>query len=176
MSVFTNEDYKSKDGMVTYIWGPALWHSLHTMSFNYPVKPTIEQKKEYYEFFTNLKNVLPCKYCRDNYEKNLKVLPLNMDKLKNRKTFSKWLYDMHELINKNLNKKSNLSYEDVRNRYENFRARCLVDSKKDVNELKEKGCTESLYGKKSKCVINIVPKKSKKETFIMDKSCKQKKI
>ena len=31
--------------MLTTVWGPSLWHSLHTMSFNYPVKPTVKIKK-----------------------------------------------------------------------------------------------------------------------------------
>jgi hypothetical protein len=35
----------------------------------------------------------------------------------------------------------------------------------------EKGCTEPLYGKKSKCVINIVPHEDKTATFKMDKKC-----
>jgi hypothetical protein len=169
--VFKNEDYNSNDGMLTYVWGPALWHSLHTMSFNYPVKPTNEQKQYYYNFFIGLQHVLPCKYCRDNYAKNLEKLPLTINKLKNRETFSRWLFDMHELINKNLDKKSNLTYEIVRDRYENFRSRCLVNPKQKVYNAKEKGCTEPLYGVKSKCVINIVPKDSKKETFKMDKRC-----
>ena len=30
--VFTHEDYNSGNGMMTYIWGPSLWHSLHTMA------------------------------------------------------------------------------------------------------------------------------------------------
>jgi len=169
--VFNNKDYNSNDGMLTFIWGPALWHSLHTISFNYPVKPTKEQKEYYYNFYTQLQNVLPCKYCRDNYTKNLEELPLTSSRLKNRDTFSRWLYEIHELVNKNLNKKSNLTYENVRDRYENFRSRCLVNPTQIVNINKEKGCTEPLYGVKSKCVINIVPKNSKKETFKMDKRC-----
>jgi hypothetical protein len=36
---------------------------------------------------------------------------------------------------------------------------------------KEKGCTEPLYGKKSKCVINIVPQEDKIATFQMDEKC-----
>ena len=175
-NIFNNDDYNSKDGMLTYVWGPALWHSLHTISFNYPVKPTKEQQKYYLEFFTSLKNILPCKYCRDNYDKNLKILPLTTKQLKSRETFSMWLYEMHELVNKNLGKKSNLSYEDVRYRYEHFRSRCLVDPKQNKeNSKKEKGCTEPLYGIKSKCIINIVPKDSKQETFKMDKKCNFKK-
>ena len=165
---FNQDDYNSGDGMLTYVWGPPLWHSLHTMSFNYPVNPTKEQKQQYYAFFTSLKWVLPCKYCRDNFEKNLKVLPLNTTALANRQNFSKWLYDMHNLVNKNLNKPITLTYEQVRNRYENFRARCLDDSpKKDLKV--EKGCTKPLYGKKAKCVLNIVPKDNNNNSLIIDK-------
>ena len=35
---FNKDDYESGDGMLTSVWGPSLWHSIHTMSFNYPVK------------------------------------------------------------------------------------------------------------------------------------------
>ena len=33
---------------------------------------------------------------------------------------------------------------------------------------KEKGCITPITGIKSKCIIQIVPKSSKKKTFIMD--------
>jgi hypothetical protein len=36
---------------------------------------------------------------------------------------------------------------------------------------KEKGCTVPLYGKKSKCVIKIVPQEDKGKTFQMDEQC-----
>ena len=38
--IYTKKDYNANDGMITSVWGPALWHFLHTMSFNYPVNPT----------------------------------------------------------------------------------------------------------------------------------------
>ena len=179
---FDKDDYNSNDGMLTYVWGPPLWHSLHTMSFNYPVNPTKEQKQQYYAFFTSLQWVLPCKYCRDNFKKNLEVLPLNTKALSSRHTFSKWLYDMHNLINKNLNKPITLTFEQVRNRYENFRSRCVKDPKEKENlvidEQKpkiEKGCTTPLYGKKAKCVLNIVPKDTKLETLNIADETKLKK-
>jgi len=49
--IFSDEDYKSGDGMLTSVWGPPLWHTLHTISFNYPINPTSEQKKQYFEFY-----------------------------------------------------------------------------------------------------------------------------
>jgi len=171
MSTYTDKEYNSGQGMLTTVWGPSLWHFLHTMSFNYPNEPTDAQKKQYMQFILNLKYILPCKYCRINLKKNFKALPLKMSSMKNRETFSKYIYDLHEHINKMLCKKSGLTYDDVRERYEHFRARCSVKVKK----LKEKGCTESLYkGEKSKCIIKIVPQSRKCKTFQMNTSCKKK--
>jgi len=168
--VFSESDYISGDGMMTSVWGPAMWHVLHTISFNYPINPTDEQKKHYYHFYNNLQNILPCRYCRENLTKNLEKLPLTLDTLKNRDSLSRWVYDLHELINCMLDKKSGLTYYDVRDRYEHFRSRCVVDSSKNKRG-KEVGCTEPLYGLKSKCVINIVPKNIKSGSFIMDPKC-----
>jgi len=172
MKTYTEDDYISGDGMLTTVWGPSIWLFLHTMSFNYPNEPTKEQKKYYRNFILNLENVLPCKYCRINLKKNFKKLPLTMTHMKNRYTFSKYVYDLHEHINKMLNKTSGLSYEDVRERFEHFRARCI---NKPVIKI-EKGCTESLYGEKAKCVIKIVPQTTKCKTFQMNRSCKKKRI
>jgi hypothetical protein len=176
--VFTKKDYESGDGMMTKIWGPAMWHYLHTMSFNYPVKPTPENKKHYRDFVLNLRNVLPCKYCRMNLTNNLKKKPLQMCHMKSRETFSRYIYELHETINRMLNKKSHLTYCDVRDRYENFRSRCTEEKPKvftfkktTTRKKKEKGCTEPLYGKKAKCVINIVPQEDKSATFQINKEC-----
>ena len=37
--IYTQKNFKSNDGMLTSVWGPSLWHVLHCMSFNYPIKP-----------------------------------------------------------------------------------------------------------------------------------------
>jgi len=91
--------------------------------------------------------------------------------MKNRETFSKYVYQLHETINKMLGKKSGLSYIDVRERYEHFRSRC---SKTNQNNDIEKGCTEPLLGEKSKCVLQIVPDKKKCDTFQIDEKCVKK--
>jgi hypothetical protein len=176
--VYKKSDYNSGDGMLTTVWGPAMWHYLHTMSFNYPVNPTNEDKKNYKNFILNLRNVLPCKYCRINLTNNLKKKPLLLCNMKNRDTFSRYIYELHETVNKMLNKKSHLTYCQVRERYEHFRSRCTDEKPKiftfkesKTRKQKEKGCTEPLYGKKSKCVINIVPQEDKSATFQMDKKC-----
>lgn len=164
---YTRKQYNSKDGMMTTIWGPGLWHALHTISFNYPINPTSKDKKHYRDFILQLKYVLPCGKCRENLLKNFKKLPLTYKKMESRATFSKYIYDLHELINKMLHKTSNLSYDEVRDRYEDFRARCKSEKEIKINSkiLKENGCVEPLKGKKSKCVLKIVPENDKCDTF-----------
>jgi len=178
-NVYTKKDYESGDGMLTSVWGPSMWHYLHTMSFNYPVHPTQDDKKHYRNFMKSLVNVLPCKYCRINLKTNYKNLPLRKCDMKNRESFSKYVYYLHELVNKMLKKKSGLSYCQVRDRYENFRARCtqkkpLLFKVKKRGTRKEKGCTIPLYGKKAKGIIKIVPQESKCKSFQMNKQCEKK--
>ena len=173
---YKKKDYTSGDGMLTAVWGPGLWHSLHTISFNYPNKPTEQEKKNYRRFILQLEHVLPCKYCRVNLKKNFKAVPLKMCHMKNRYAFSYYIYRLHEHINKMLGKNGGLSYCDVRERYEHFRARCTEEKPKMFTfrktlKKKEKGCTEPLYGKKAKCIIKIVPQEEKCSTFQMDQKC-----
>ena len=178
---FKKREYSSGDGMLTTIWGPSMWHFLHTMSFNYPVKPSKEDKIHYRDFILSLQYILPCKYCRQNLKTNLKANPLKMSDMESRDTFSRYIYKLHEIVNKLLGKKSHLTYCDVRERYEHFRSRCTKDDKPKILKLsdvktkknikKEKGCTEPLYGKKAKCVIKIVPQEEKCKTLQIDKKC-----
>jgi hypothetical protein len=100
--------------------------------------------------------------------------------MESRDTFSRFVYDLHETVNKLLGKNSGLTYCDVRERYEHFRSRCTQDAPKVFNFREfyrgkkgehEKGCTEPLYGKKAKCVISIVPQEVKVPTFSVDDQC-----
>ena len=164
----------SSNGMITYIWGPALWHSLHTISFNYPIEPTYEQKKDYKKFFFSLSNVLPCKHCRDNYKKNINSSPTQLTDqvFDNRETLSRWLYDLHNRINVNLGKPVHKTYEHVRAKFEQFRAGCSSTSKptrqEKINPPLEKGCTISTKNKayKPRCVLTIVPREANIGGFI----------
>lgn len=186
-SIFTTKHYSSGDGFLTSVWGPPAWFFLHTISFNYPVNPTKQNKKDYKEFIHSLQNVLPCGHCRENLKNNLKIMPLTNDVMESRDTFSRYLFNLHELVNKRLDKKSGITYEAVRDRYEHFRSRCTLDTiggkttsnlniqgvGADANSsnTKEKGCVEPLYGKKSKCLLKIVPQEQKGDTIEIDSKC-----
>ena len=182
-ATYTETDYHSGDGMLTTVWGPAMWHVLHTFSFNYPVHPTETQKRQYRDYMTSLRHVLPCKYCRDNLKKNMQKLPLTRANLASRDAFSRYVYDLHELVNNMLHKESKLSYDEVRERYEHFRARCTQGaaamSRRTMRggrhrrrrTQKELGCTEPLVGAKAKCLLRIVPQSQRSTTFRVNKCC-----
>ena len=190
-SIFTEREYGSRDGMLTTVWGPGLWHFLHTMSFNYPITPSLKDKKHYRDFILQLRYVLPCGKCRENLVKNFKRLPLRAADLESRDAFSRYVYNLHEVVNTMLHKNSGLSFEQVRERYEHFMARCAKRSSRTMKGSmkkekggktlkkgrgkrgkKELGCTEPLYnGKKAKCVLKIVPLEEKCDTMQIDSQC-----
>ena len=177
-SPFNTEDLNSNDGFLTYVWGPSLWMTLHTISFNYPCHPTNAQKKQYRSFFNSLQHVLPCGKCRTNLVDNLKTTNYNKDVFQNRETLSKWVYDLHACVNSMLGKDTPTSYADVRHTYENFRARCsltptMIGGAKKATRKKsiERGCTVPLTGVKSKCEIRIVPACKRSPTMKIDKRC-----
>ena len=127
------------------------------------------------DFILSLRNILPCKYCRMNLTNNLATRPLKMCHMESRDTFSRFVYDLHETVNKLLGKKSGLSYCDVRERYEHFRSRCTKNDPPpkifNFAKKKEKGCTEPLYGHKAKCILSIVPQTKDVPSFHVDDKC-----
>ena len=147
------DNYDSRDGMMTSVWGPSTWHMLHR------------------DFVLGLVHVLPCGKCRENLARTLATLPLRAAHMQSRASFSRYMYDLHETVNDMLGKRSGLSYEQVRDRYEHFRARCgappppQTPTKKknrsvrarDAHHRGEKGCTEPSRGRKTKCVLRILP-------------------
>lgn len=173
-NIFNLEDFNSSDGMLTVIWGPLMWTFLHTMSFNYPVNPTIQQKIHYYKFLKYLGKILPCKYCRDNYPKNLQSLNFSFSDniFGNRENFSRFIYNLHNQINLMLNKPIYKTFEQVREQYELFRSRCI---NQNHNSNIEKGCTVPFYGQKCKTQINIIPNNIKSDSLIISPLCLLKK-
>ena len=182
--VYNIGEFNSGDGMLTTVWGPGMWHFLHTMSFNYPVNPNEADKKRYRDFVLSLQYILPCGKCRENLKNNFKALPLDMKNMKSRDSFSKYMFDLHEIVNTMLNKQSGLTYEVVRERYEHFRSRCTKSlrikkknkTKKVRFQEREEGCTDPLYGEKSKCILQIVPQNTQCETLQIDDKCIKKRL
>jgi hypothetical protein len=126
-NIYTNRDIDINNGLITKIWGPALWIGEHSISFGYPLNPTDEEKLAYKKHFESLADVLPCIYCRNSYKEFISSgdTQLNDAVLENRTTLTKWLYRIHNLVNEKLGVDYGVTYDDVVNKYESFRARCI---------------------------------------------------
>ena len=175
---FSKKDYNSSNGMSTGIWGPLIWSGMHIISFNYPVIPTIADKKNYKIWLLSYKKTLPCCYCRNNFEKNLKTAGFNDKVFDSRDSFSRFIYKLHNCVNVMLGKKIFFNYEYVRDLYENFRSGCSEKEQKEFAKRNrttklEKKCNSSLYGVKSKSIIKIVPNTTRGNGMTVDAVCKK---
>ena len=113
------------------IWGPHLWFSLHTITFNYPLKPTKDDKDNYKNFFESLKNVIPCSVCKKNYIRHLNELQIDKY-LDNRKSLVYWVIDLHNMVNGETGKKI-LSYDIVIKKYEDAYGKKIVLDESESN-------------------------------------------
>lgn len=97
-------------------FGPCTWKTMHAISFTYgtdPFHPTPDEEEAAVNFFNSLAHLLPCGACRTHYESYLKQNPVDTS---SREALSKWVYDLHENVNKR-NHKDGLSYDQVQNDY-----------------------------------------------------------
>ena len=72
--------------MDTSYWGPSAWQLFHTIAFKSPHPE---------EFLKGIKDIMPCKFCRESSSKFMKELPLKGDA-------GKWLYELHNKVNNKL--------------------------------------------------------------------------
>ena len=178
-NLFTKEQYNSNNGFITHCWGPLMWNTLHIISFNYSIHPTNEDKDHYHNYLMSLGYILPCKSCRDSYLNNLKVANYNRNKLKDRDTFSRFIYELHNCVNKMLNRPKYLTYEAVRDRYEMMRAaKCINETPVGSlhKTLPKLGCTIPANNIKTMCIVSVVPHRQNQETFIVDKRLSSKSL
>jgi hypothetical protein len=106
--------------MGSEVWGPNGWKFMHSIAAFCPLLPNEEERIHYKTFFESLQHVLPCKACSESYKKNLKVLPLTDEILKTRETILHWTIDIHNLVNKELNKRVYTKEESLRLIFSNF--------------------------------------------------------
>lgn len=122
MSAADDARYESKDGFSSHIWGCPLWHVLHIISLNYPVSPTQEDKQHYATFWNSLQYVLPCRVCRENFSRRLKIIPLSEADLKSRHSFARYVFAVHNSIPGR--PPLPISFEQMRETLETFRSSC----------------------------------------------------
>ena len=77
---------------------------MHYISLNYPENPTKKDKLIYKNFFTSLKDVIPCNVCKKHYAKTLLIIPLDKYSLENKLNLFKWTVKIHNKVNERKNK------------------------------------------------------------------------
>jgi Erv1 / Alr family len=122
----TNKKDNRNNGLITKIWGNSTWTSNHAITFGYPIEPSEEQKNDYRNYFMLLGKVLPCRYCRDSYTQfiNDGDAQLTDKDLESRDGLTRWFYRMHNAVNNKLGVDYGVTYEELVNRFESFRAKC----------------------------------------------------
>ena len=84
------------------LWGPHLWKFMHLFTLSYPNEPTEDEKDIAYNFFTSIQRVLPCEKCRYNFKNHLETLTEEV--LDSNENLVKWLFDIHNEVNKTTGK------------------------------------------------------------------------
>lgn len=119
-------------GLNQYTWGRQGWHFIHAIALSYPQEPTSEQKQAASDFINSLKIILPCVFCAENFTKKVEEYPPKLD---NAKDFFEWTVDIHNMVNKEHDKKE-LTYEEALKEFEknseqnlNPRIKLEVDNK-----------------------------------------------
>ncbi len=107
--------------MDTRFWGPPGWKLLHQIAYQYPENPTPDEKLNYGIFYSNLGNVLPCKYCRNSFTKYHNNLPVH-GFLDSREKLTEWVYLIHNKVNGKLRRQGfldtpNPSFKEVNEKY-----------------------------------------------------------
>ena len=120
-------------------WGANAWEFLHTITFNYPEKPSEDDKTYYSQFFHNLQHVLPCNYCMNSYKMYIKEIPIDYF-LGGRHGLVLWLYSIHNLINIKLGNPI-FDFIELIKKYEKCRAKCgkiTNENKKEIMTCQQK--------------------------------------
>ena len=167
----------SNNGMMTKVWGPPGWLFLHCVAFGYPVKVSKWdysdnlKRMEYRNFFKNVGKILPCRYCRESYDKFYKELPID-NFLDSRKDLCKWFYNMHNKVNNKLGipKCDIPSFVDIEKQYESYRAKCKKTTSDERKERLEKGCVIPKDGIPKKSYLKVLGCQSNNNYILINKN------
>ena len=85
------------------VWGPSFWFVLHTVSLNYPEKPTYVEKRTHHDFYRIIQHILPCEACRRHYKELFATYPIEPF-LTSKQSLVTWVVMIHNQVNKRLGK------------------------------------------------------------------------
>lgn len=106
-------------------WGPHLWKILHTLGESLGNQPTAwlstDEANEIVFILRDVEKVMPCQLCRQHYNAYRKTHPLEqLNTLRGwslREGVRKWLFELHEQVNKDRGVESGITLEMIPDLY-----------------------------------------------------------
>ena len=107
--------YNKENTSQSWFWGPGLWAFLHTMSVNMPVVLSNAETEAVILFLRSLQVLIPCSVCRVHFIENTENVVVS--DIKSNKSLSLLIYDLHNTVNKGLNRKPYKTFKYVYDKY-----------------------------------------------------------
>jgi len=92
-------------------WGYHGWNFIHNIALGYDETFSYQKKQNYINFFDVISDVIPCEKCSKHYKE---YISKNRPNIKNKDSLFKWTVDIHNNVNKILNK-DQISYNKAYN-------------------------------------------------------------
>ena len=105
--------------MNSELWGPPMWHTLHTLSLDYSHVPTTEQQQTMSVFLDAIGKLLPCISCREHYQRYVQEYPL-AQAVQSAEDLQRWILELHNRVNERLGKSKytfDQWYNEITTRY-----------------------------------------------------------
>jgi hypothetical protein len=110
--MIVNQGYNKR----TEGWGGDFWRVAHSVTFQHPDNPTEEDKRIVRAFFHVFSDVVPCSSCGEHFKQHMIDYPLTDEVLANKENLSRWLHEIHNIVNHGIGKPE-IPYEIVATYY-----------------------------------------------------------
>lgn len=112
-----------------YFWGPHYWKTIFSICASYPENPDSNFIRTVKDYMLSLKNLLPCKLCRDSYIEYGMHIDTNINDDNNYSSKDNFIEFIYKLRNK-INKKLGLEYK-ITLEYFKFKINNMICSKEN---------------------------------------------
>lgn len=93
------------------------WWELHTFAGAFPKQPTEERRKSFEQFLYRFAENFPCSICGTHMKEHFNKNPI-YPHTQNNVTLQKYIYDLHEAVNKRKGKPQMHTFEEVLEAFE----------------------------------------------------------
>ena len=113
-------------------WGYHGWNFIHNIALGYDETFSYQKKQNYINFFDVISDVIPCEKCSKHYKE---YISKNRPNIKNKDSLFKWTVDIHNNVNKILNK-DQISYNKAYNIWldEKINTKNTINNKNILNK------------------------------------------